>query len=301
MSVHCTFCGEELLGAVNRCWRCGRRFTYAPTRESEPPVRRSPLSGPLSLRPGEAPVEAVCVEEPVAAVSLKVSSDGAFPDGVPVPVAPGDVPVELVDGPAEAARRSPAIPAASSPDPKDLDHRAGELRVVNASTTARQGSPFQDEFHIFWWRRWGLWLSRPWNDLRALGRRILGRATPGRGKPASGPTSDAPGRGRSAATEAAREELSPFRRALANAALGLSLMLGISSILLLSYPLIAAVIGMLGVGLAVLSIAARMRLVAVVVLLVSVVPLVVIGYRGYERWERANANPAPEWEEEEGP
>ena len=34
MSVRCAKCGEELLGAVNRCWRCGEVVLSAP-----PPVR----------------------------------------------------------------------------------------------------------------------------------------------------------------------------------------------------------------------------------------------------------------------
>ena len=39
MAVKCASCGEELMGAVNRCWRCGHEFV-SPTGSSElPPVR----------------------------------------------------------------------------------------------------------------------------------------------------------------------------------------------------------------------------------------------------------------------
>ena len=42
MSELCKNCGEELIGAVNRCWQCGTPVpvTHHPT---EPPIRRSPV------------------------------------------------------------------------------------------------------------------------------------------------------------------------------------------------------------------------------------------------------------------
>jgi len=39
MAVRCTRCGEELLGAVNRCWKCGQQFQVRPTVDGLPPVR----------------------------------------------------------------------------------------------------------------------------------------------------------------------------------------------------------------------------------------------------------------------
>ena len=39
MTVRCAHCGEELLGAVNRCWKCGQQFAAQPTVEGQPPVR----------------------------------------------------------------------------------------------------------------------------------------------------------------------------------------------------------------------------------------------------------------------
>lgn len=51
MSVRCSKCGEELLGAVNRCWRCGQEFR-APTPSIDvPPIRRPPI--PMELVRGE--------------------------------------------------------------------------------------------------------------------------------------------------------------------------------------------------------------------------------------------------------
>lgn len=42
MAVQCAQCGEELLGAVNRCWRCGHEFEPHSGPSDLPPVRRSP-------------------------------------------------------------------------------------------------------------------------------------------------------------------------------------------------------------------------------------------------------------------
>ena len=36
MSVHCTKCGEELLGAVNRCWKCGQTFDVTSPANEQP-------------------------------------------------------------------------------------------------------------------------------------------------------------------------------------------------------------------------------------------------------------------------
>src|SRR5436190_459879 len=43
MAVTCSNCGEELLGAVNRCWKCGSAFAAPPKTADEPPVRRAPV------------------------------------------------------------------------------------------------------------------------------------------------------------------------------------------------------------------------------------------------------------------
>ncbi|MEO8495691.1 MAG: hypothetical protein ABI614_11515 [Planctomycetota bacterium] len=43
MAVQCAKCGEELMGAVNRCWRCGQEFVVRSTEAGLPPIRRSPV------------------------------------------------------------------------------------------------------------------------------------------------------------------------------------------------------------------------------------------------------------------
>lgn len=43
MAVRCAKCNEQLLGAVNRCWRCGTEFASIPDPSNVPPIRRPPV------------------------------------------------------------------------------------------------------------------------------------------------------------------------------------------------------------------------------------------------------------------
>lgn len=43
MAVQCAKCGEELMGSVNRCWRCGQEFVARNTDPGLPPIRRNPV------------------------------------------------------------------------------------------------------------------------------------------------------------------------------------------------------------------------------------------------------------------
>jgi hypothetical protein len=63
MAVRCTRCGEELLGAVNRCWKCGQEFRARPTVEGLPPVRDEVVAAAVAaLSTGEA-LEARIVDD----------------------------------------------------------------------------------------------------------------------------------------------------------------------------------------------------------------------------------------------
>jgi hypothetical protein len=65
MSVRCAHCGEELLGAVNRCWKCGQQFAARPTVDGQPPVRveaPAALVAAGSAGPSE-PLEARVLDE----------------------------------------------------------------------------------------------------------------------------------------------------------------------------------------------------------------------------------------------
>jgi hypothetical protein len=68
MSVRCAKCGEELLGAVNRCWKCGQKFDLRPEIDGRPPVRFEMTEAATE------PVEAVLLDEPPAEPS---TGDGA--------------------------------------------------------------------------------------------------------------------------------------------------------------------------------------------------------------------------------
>lgn len=46
MAVRCSKCGEELLGPVNRCWKCGQQFTAQAETGGLPPVRYAPVNLP---------------------------------------------------------------------------------------------------------------------------------------------------------------------------------------------------------------------------------------------------------------
>ncbi len=56
MTVRCSRCGEELLGAVNRCWKCGQAFQARPTVDGLPPVRAEVVAAAAvaSLPAGQA-------------------------------------------------------------------------------------------------------------------------------------------------------------------------------------------------------------------------------------------------------
>ena len=58
MNVHCGNCGQELLGAVNRCWRCGQEFM--PASESNEARRVRTASGACLPEP---PLEAEVLNE----------------------------------------------------------------------------------------------------------------------------------------------------------------------------------------------------------------------------------------------
>jgi len=54
MAVKCAKCGEELLGAVNRCWRCGTEMESRTGDTSLPPVRRAPVPSVVESAPAAA-------------------------------------------------------------------------------------------------------------------------------------------------------------------------------------------------------------------------------------------------------
>jgi hypothetical protein len=73
MAVRCARCGEELLGAVNRCWKCGQQFAVRPAADGLPPVRAELVTEAASTAPaagersGDQPLEAHVLDEATAA------------------------------------------------------------------------------------------------------------------------------------------------------------------------------------------------------------------------------------------
>jgi hypothetical protein len=49
MAVRCSKCGEELLGPVNRCWKCGQQFSAQAETGGLPPVRYAPVNLPSDV------------------------------------------------------------------------------------------------------------------------------------------------------------------------------------------------------------------------------------------------------------
>jgi len=68
MAVLCTKCGEELLGSVNRCWRCGHEFVSRAGPVEQPPLRRSPIQDLL-----EGPLAAEVLDENETSAPTEVS------------------------------------------------------------------------------------------------------------------------------------------------------------------------------------------------------------------------------------
>ena len=51
MTVKCAQCGEEVLGAVNRCWQCGAPIASRPGDVNLPPVRGAPIADSAAAGP----------------------------------------------------------------------------------------------------------------------------------------------------------------------------------------------------------------------------------------------------------
>ena len=66
MAIKCAKCGEELLGAVNRCWRCGQKFAD-PLITSLPPQRGALVPEVVTAELATAPAEAALAADVVAA------------------------------------------------------------------------------------------------------------------------------------------------------------------------------------------------------------------------------------------
>jgi hypothetical protein len=83
MAVRCSKCGEELLGAVNRCWKCGQTFALHPEIDGRPPVR---AEAPADT--GQ-PLEAIVIDEAAqtSGAMAPLTADMPKPAAPVIPVA----------------------------------------------------------------------------------------------------------------------------------------------------------------------------------------------------------------------
>ena len=70
MPVTCSQCGGELLGAVNCCWKCGKKFALRPEMDGRPPFRRPPVA------------ELAVAAPPAAVVTVAEASGEAVPTNI---------------------------------------------------------------------------------------------------------------------------------------------------------------------------------------------------------------------------
>lgn len=77
--VLCAHCGEELMGAVNRCWRCGRTFVAEHNPANLPPIRRRPIPLDLVNQSLEALLTPAEAASGLRALEAELVDDAAMP------------------------------------------------------------------------------------------------------------------------------------------------------------------------------------------------------------------------------
>jgi hypothetical protein len=101
MAVQCANCGEQLLGSVNRCWRCGQEFVARSGDVDIPPIRRSPVKSDNALLVAE-----LAEQEPGESSSLQQDSGPPAPSAMIRRGSPfadrGTATMEQVAAPAES-------------------------------------------------------------------------------------------------------------------------------------------------------------------------------------------------------
>lgn len=118
MTVRCAKCGEELLGAVNRCWKCGQQFIARPTIKGLPPVRPE-----FEAAGAEAAIEATVLEDEPAGEESKAESVA-----VAAPVVAAVVPLPPPMNPLVATRQPSLVrPVKKAPNIAALGGTVGAL------------------------------------------------------------------------------------------------------------------------------------------------------------------------------
>ncbi len=95
MAVNCGYCGEELIGSVNCCWKCGRAVESRPGPANLPPVRREkPLATPAEqaeLADEQANESEVVLATPAESEAPVETGGSDQPPHVSAPIASGTV------------------------------------------------------------------------------------------------------------------------------------------------------------------------------------------------------------------
>jgi hypothetical protein len=123
MPVHCAKCGEELLGAVNRCWRCGTALVPQSGPSGIPPVRRAPV---------EAPLDAAVIDD-----KAPVATDGPNADEANDGKA-------HVDAVSSGANAEPAVATKEAESKQPREHNAPQ-RGTAQTTAPKVGATKADE------------------------------------------------------------------------------------------------------------------------------------------------------------
>jgi hypothetical protein len=273
MKAHCGYCGEEMMGAVNRCWRCGHRFPATPAADGQPPIRRDPIAGPLDRAP--------------------------TPSG-PASIATAQSMVSEAGSPSFANTREAtqfSVSTTAVPEKSASEPIPGWLRRLESPQADRWGTPFHSNFEPTASDRW----RRRQNQAREWLRLVVGDPASNTDVPSqehdtqSGvrPRADArdrlatgfatsaatianamaTGSKESAVAKKVTGQLStpPPKKPLADAAGALALVLICVSLLLMRFPLIAAALGAMALTLAAISqtVVPRLRTVALITLIVA--------------------------------
>ena len=114
MAVRCSHCGEELMGAVNRCWKCGRAFSAQPATDGLPPVRRVPVAAVSAEAINESSDAVVKAE--VATELVAAKADKPIRSGSPFSLAA--IPASHS---AQAIQPAPLVPLSALPLPTALN------------------------------------------------------------------------------------------------------------------------------------------------------------------------------------
>lgn len=147
-----------MLGAVNRCWKCGTSFESSACDDDGPPVRRAPIVDlePAAGPAADAPVmaELAELEEPGAASAAapEVAKPGLKPE-TPVPeVQRAEPPVAtaaVTAGRAEGKGPTPTRPPAVLPKPRfRISHRYGGWLGALALLLGLASAAFS--YHSYW-------------------------------------------------------------------------------------------------------------------------------------------------------